>query len=125
LQRSLFTAPFLSVIFLTLVLCVALSPFNTFLRSKCFSDGYRWRGFDKRDIVPLVKTLVLIVSFSAGAVYSALDFLHVNGRLAATFIVLMAAGLFGNVIFSVWYSLRKAQRARRVRKSPQSTADHP
>ena len=37
----------------------AASPFNTFLRFKFFIDGYRWRGFNREDSIPLGKTLAL------------------------------------------------------------------
>jgi hypothetical protein len=56
------------VLSLLLAIGAAVSPFNPFLRSKYFSDGYRWRGLNTQDTVPLLKTLGLTVAFVSATV---------------------------------------------------------
>ena len=105
------------VVFLLAIVGAALSPFNEFLRSKFFSDGYRWRGFDQRDFVPLFKVMVLMVALSAGAIYEALILAHKTGPIVSFFGWTLLIGIFGNGLFSIFYGLRKAHRARQGREN--------
>ena len=99
-----------------LVLCLlfavgaATSPFNTFLRFKFFSDGYRWRGFNREDSIPLGKTLALSGALLAGAVYGGLAFLHKTGSLSNVLAGVFGSGIIGTAGFSIWYSLWRARR---------------
>jgi hypothetical protein len=60
------------VLFFLLAVGSTASPFNAFLRSKCFSDGYRWRGLNREDAIPILKTIGLTPAFCTGALASIL-----------------------------------------------------
>jgi hypothetical protein len=104
------------VLFLLLAVGAAASPFNKFLRFMYFSDGYRWRGFDRQDTVPLAKTVVLTCAFAAGAAYGGLTFFHKAGTVSNIFAGALIAGVFGTLIFSIWHALGRGRRARRHRR---------
>jgi UDP-N-acetylmuramyl pentapeptide phosphotransferase/UDP-N-acetylglucosamine-1-phosphate transferase len=101
------------VLSLLLTAAVLASPFNDFLRAKFFSDGYRWRGLDRHDSVPLTKTLILFLTFLAGVIYEGLVLAHSARTSATIFAWILLVGVFGNGILSIWFALRKRRRARR------------
>jgi len=109
-----------SVLFFALFLLLAIgaiaSPFNKFLRFRYFSDGYRWRGFERQDAIPLSKTLVLTGALCAGAAYEGLVSFHSARTMSSMFAVALMVGVFGTVIFSVGHSLWRARVGRRNRR---------
>jgi hypothetical protein len=99
------------VLLLLAAIGAAVSPFNTFLRSKYFSDGYRWRGLNLQDSIPILKTLGFTVAFAAGSAGVILKSGATSLLCYGVFV-----GMFTTiVVFSVWHSLRKARRARESR----------
>lgn len=89
----------------------AVSPFNTFLRSKYFSDGYHWRGLNRPDTAPMFKTIALTFAFVALAAGIVLQ-----GQAASHFCYWFSvSALAAFAGFSLWHSLRKARRARESR----------
>jgi hypothetical protein len=97
-------------LFLLLALGSAVSPFNAFLRSKCFSDGYRWRGINRDDAIPLLKTAGLTLAWCAGALATFLE-----GKQSHGFYWIFLGLLVATMTLSICYPLWKAQRAKKNR----------
>jgi len=98
------------VLFLLLALGSAASPFNAFLRSKCFSDGYRWREPNRQDAIPILKTLGLTLAFCAAALGSILE-----GKKSHALFWIFVSFLGATVTFSILHSIWKARRTRENR----------
>ena len=98
------------VLYLLLAIGSAASPFNEFLRSKCFSDGYRWRGLNREDTIPILKTTGLTLAFCAGALGSIIE-----GNQSHAFYWIFVSLPVATVAFSISYSLWKARQARENR----------
>ena len=99
------------VLLLLLTIGSAASPFNAFLRSKCFSVGYRWRGLNREDAIPLLKTIGLTLAFCAGALGTVFE-----GNLSEAFYWIFVSLGVVTVAFSIGYSLWKAHRTRETRR---------
>jgi len=95
------------ILSLLLALGSAASPFNAFLRSKYFSDRYRWRGLNQEDAIPMLKTISLTLAFCAGALASITE-----GRQSHALSWIFVSLLVVAVAFSISSSIWKARRAR-------------
>jgi hypothetical protein len=103
----------MSLVCFALAIGAAVSPFNEFLRGRYFSDRYRWSGIERRDLVPLSKTVAVSLGFAAGAFYwiavSSDSTAMLRGLFLATFLI----GVLGTALFSIAYSLWRMRQARK------------
>jgi len=109
----------MSLVCFALAIGAAASPFNEFIRGKFFNDRYRWRGMDRRDLVPLLKTLSMTLGFAAGAFYWIAVSSDSRTTLRRLSLAVFLTGVLGSTLFSIAYSLRRTFGARRDAEASQ------